>query len=46
MNVKYIPGYINTVADYLSRALIKADKNQLPILQVHQITNKLRCTAD
>ena len=46
MSVKYIPGTTNTVADCLSRIPIKTDTIQLWILQVHQITNNLRCTAD
>ena len=46
MTVKYIPGTSNNVADCLSRVPIKTDTIQLPILQVHQITNNLRCTVD
>ena len=46
MAVKYIPGTTNTVADCLSRVPTEANTIQLPILQIHQITNNLRCTAD
>ena len=46
ITVKYIPGPTNTVADCLSRVPIQANTIQLPILQIHQITNNLRCTAD
>ena len=46
MNVKYIPDPDNTVADGLSRTPIKGDTIQLQMLQVHQITNKLKCKAD
>ena len=46
MTVKYIPGTTNTVADCLSTVPLRTDTIQLPILQVHQITNHLRCTAD
>ena len=46
MTVKYIPSTTKAVADYLSRVPIKTDTIQLPILQVHQIINNLRCTAD
>ena len=38
--------HYHTLADCLSRVPIKADTIQLPILQIHQITNNLRCTAD
>ena len=37
MNVKYISGTTNTIADCLCRTPIKADTIQLPIVQVHQI---------
>ena len=45
MTVRDMPGTTNTVADCLSRVPVKTDTIQLPILQVHQITNNLRCTA-
>ena len=46
MVVRYIPGPTNVVADCLSRAPITSDRIQLPILQVHEITKALKCTAD
>ena len=46
MVVRYIPGPTNVVADCLSRAPITSDRIQLPKLQVHEITNGLKCTAD
>ena len=46
MNVKYIPDTTNNVADCLSRTPVKDDTIQLPILQVHQITNNVRCIPD
>ena len=46
MTVKYIPGTTNTVADCLSWVPIKAETIQLPILEIQEITNNLRCTAD
>ena len=44
--VEYIHDPDNTVADWFSRALIKTDTIQLPILQVQQITNNPKCRAD
>ena len=46
MVMQYIPAPTNVVVDCLSRAPITSDRIQLPILQVHKITNALKCTAD
>ena len=46
MVVQYIPGATSVVAGCLLRAPITSDRIQLPILQVYEITNALKCTAD
>ena len=46
MVVWYNPGPTNAVVDCLWRAPITSDRIQLPILQMHEITEALKCTAD
>ena len=46
MVARYIPGPSNVVADCLLRAPITSGRIHLPLLQVHEITNALKCTAD
>ena len=45
MTVKYIQEVNNVVADCLSCVPIASDEIQLPILQVHEITDQLKCTG-
>ena len=46
MVVQYIHGPTSVVADCLLRPPITSDRIQLPILQVHEITNALKCATD
>ena len=46
MNVEYIKGETNFIADCLSRAPVAKDTITLPILQINQITAHARCTQD